>query len=297
MQVKASLRALLSDVIDYAGMFPPAQLDLDAAIRNYARYRSQPEAWMLGRFICRAEQLADLDAYASLFAEQPLRLSVLAGTAPLERDLCSPEQFDLTREWARVEAQEVRVPPGGLDPSAVNEMGGGRRVFIECALSERWQDDVSQAVTSLVSAPECRFGFKLRCGGADASAVPSAEQVAFVISKCRDAGVPLKLTAGLHHPFRHVDPGLQCHVHGFVNLFVAGVLTWSLQLDPPDIQAIVEEEDPRQFRFEDDLLVWNEAQALLDEIEDARRDRVISFGSCSFDEPREDLRRFDLLGD
>jgi len=101
--------------------------------------------------------------------------------------------------------------------------------------------------------------------------------------------------ARLHRPFRHIDPAMQRPLHGFLNLFVAGVLAWSLQLDEPDIQAIVEEQDARQFRFESDLLAWNEAEAMLDEIEFARRHRVVSFGSCSFTEPLDELRRCGLL--
>ena len=46
--MNASLRALLTGVVDYAGLFPPARLPLDEAIRNYARYRQGSDAWMLG---------------------------------------------------------------------------------------------------------------------------------------------------------------------------------------------------------------------------------------------------------
>ena len=53
MPVSASLRALLAGVIDYAGLFPPATLPLDEAVRNYARYRREPEGWMLGRLVQR----------------------------------------------------------------------------------------------------------------------------------------------------------------------------------------------------------------------------------------------------
>src|SRR5437016_3577280 len=55
-----SLRALLAGIVDYAGLFPPARLPLEQAIRNYACYRIEPENWMLGRFICPAARLAEL---------------------------------------------------------------------------------------------------------------------------------------------------------------------------------------------------------------------------------------------
>ena len=70
----------------------------------------------------------------------------------------------------------------------------------------------------------CSAVFKLRCGGLEAAAFPSPEQVAFTLDTCRSAGVPLKFTAGLHHPLRHLDPGLQTPMHGFVNVLAAGAL-------------------------------------------------------------------------
>src|SRR6266487_455294 len=42
-----ALRALLERLIDYAGTFPPATLQCQAAVANYATYRTGPHAWML----------------------------------------------------------------------------------------------------------------------------------------------------------------------------------------------------------------------------------------------------------
>ena len=49
--IAQSLRALLTGVIDYAGLFPPAKLPMDQALSNYLRYRDGPDAWMLGNFV------------------------------------------------------------------------------------------------------------------------------------------------------------------------------------------------------------------------------------------------------
>src|SRR5436305_3553099 len=59
-----SVRAFLAGIIDYAGLFPPAQLPLDEAIRRYARYRTEPESWMMGRFVCPLSLVPDLISYA-----------------------------------------------------------------------------------------------------------------------------------------------------------------------------------------------------------------------------------------
>lgn len=137
-------------------------------------------------------------------------------------------------------------------------------------------------------------GFKLRCGGLEAAAFPTPEQVAFVIAACRDAKVPLKFTAGLHHPIRHYNTGLQTHMHGFLNVFVAGVLAHARGLSAEQLQPILEDEDARSFAFDDAGLRWKDQHATTEEITAARK-FVTSFGSCSFDEPRDDLRALGWL--
>jgi hypothetical protein len=138
-------------------------------------------------------------------------------------------------------------------------------------------------------------GLKLRCGGLEPSAFPSPEQVAFVITACRDALVPLKFTAGLHHPLRHYDEGVKTKMHGFLNVFGAGVLAHRHRLDEEQVRAIIADEDPTHFVFDDDCFRWKDYAATVGEIRLARQLAVTSFGSCSFDEPRDDLRTLGLL--
>ena len=42
VNMHASLRILMEGLIDYAGLFPPASLDMPTAVRNYAAYRKSP---------------------------------------------------------------------------------------------------------------------------------------------------------------------------------------------------------------------------------------------------------------
>ena len=77
--MNASLRALVAGIVDYAGLFPPAKLPLDQAMRHYARYRTEAEAWMLGRFVCPAVRLGELAPHVEeLFTSgPPLSISAL----------------------------------------------------------------------------------------------------------------------------------------------------------------------------------------------------------------------------
>ncbi len=323
-----SLRALLTGIIDYAGLFPPAKLPLDEAIRNYARYHTEPESWMLGRFICPASRLMELAPYHDeLFqAGPPVSLSALGRGGNSLNDFITGEVADLEaiaafrqRYGGRlIVAFETRVPPqlieGHLETISPHWVAGSeaqaRRlaperlsVYFETGLGPDWRASLSRTVAALAGYNGVlaqlfptwgRLGFKLRCGGLEASAFPSAEQVAGTLAVCRDAGVPLKCTAGLHHPIRRYDRDVQATMHGFLNVFGAGVLAHARGLSAEQLRPIIEEEDPAAFRFDETGFQWRDVRASVAEIAAARQ-QVIGFGSCSFDEPRDDLRALGLL--
>src|SRR5438309_2277594 len=76
-----SVKALLTGVIDYAGLFPPSQLSMEEAVVNFAKYRGSEESWMLGRFVVPVVRLDELKEAASPFLEResgPWPISALA---------------------------------------------------------------------------------------------------------------------------------------------------------------------------------------------------------------------------
>ena len=84
-------------------------------------------------------------------------------------------------------------------------------------------------------------------------------------------------------------------MHGFLNVFIAGVLAHSAQLEQEQLVCILEDEDRESFTFDESELRWKDLPASTEQVAAVRRDHVISFGSCSFDEPRADLRSLGLL--
>jgi hypothetical protein len=56
-QAPESLRALLTNLIDYAGLYPPAALPLPVAISNYEQYLVSPESWILNRLVLPLSEL------------------------------------------------------------------------------------------------------------------------------------------------------------------------------------------------------------------------------------------------
>jgi hypothetical protein len=74
-----SLRILLAEIIDYAGLFPPSNVGMTSAVQNYANYLQSENAWMLGRFILPVSKLDEFSAEAeSFFGDKIWRLSVVA---------------------------------------------------------------------------------------------------------------------------------------------------------------------------------------------------------------------------
>lgn len=302
-----SVRALLTGTIDYAGLFPPAQLSMPETVLRYRRHAAGGDGWMLARLVVPAARLGEL---APLLGEAregqpPIRLAVLARASELSSDLACILSFaDRHAGQAVVEQLELRLPD---DPDrvavaveqsleAIRTRAPGAVPFFEPSLLEGWPERLRQAVDALAAAAAGgAVGLKIRCGGLDASAVPSPLAVAAALAACRRSGIPLKATQGLHQPVRHFDAGLDTTAHGFLNLFFAGVLGHCHGLSEEELLAMIEEREPAAFHFHEAGLSWRERAAGLGGIAAARRVAVTSFGSCSFSEPRDALRTLGLL--
>lgn len=317
----------MEKIIDYAGLFPPAVLTMEKAVANYDRYRECPESWMLSHFICPAAKLDEFEvSSAGLMKEgKPFHISSLGRKAEkLERFLeCIQEDVSAVGQFTERNAGKVVVdvfefclPPDlSSQPERLEENldASGKiliqhassscpaTVYYETPLSPDWQEDIDLVVHA-ISRQNSSYkdntltaGFKFRCGGVRAEQSPSVEQVVCCITTCRDASVRLKLTAGLHHPYRHFNESIQTKMHGFINIFTAALLGKRHKLNAVTLTKIIEDEDGSNFRFEEQILSWKDLSITTDQIEEDRENVIISFGCCSFDEPREDLQRLGLI--
>jgi len=295
--MSAGLNALLSGVVDYAGLFPPAKLPLDESLRNYARYRQEPDAWMLGRFILPVARLSELAPYLNELCspQSPLPLSVLGRggeNAVAFRETLLDDAMAI-RAFLRshpgtvtIDVIETRLPVVENVGDCFPKISEPLSFFYEISLTA----DIPAACAAIKAAVG---GVKVRCGGLEAKAFPTVEQVAFVLHTCQKVGVAIKFTAGLHHPIRRFNAGVQTHMHGFVNVLVAGLLS-EQGADEAMLCAVLSDESPASFVIDDTAIRWKSQRIPLDRITSGRM-RLTSFGSCSFDEPREDLRALGWL--
>jgi hypothetical protein len=229
-----SLRALLGNLIDYAGLYPPAALPLDEMIQNYERYLASPDSWMLNRLVLPASKLNEVEIGASW------RITLLVDSEP------GPLP-------AQVETLETKA---------------GRRLSLP-TYCETPLDCIVDAFA------------KIR------TATPDVPGLADFLLEAARRRLPFKATAGLHHPIR-------AEMHGFVNVFVAAAFAWE-GMEREALVRVLEETDPVAFEFGEQELRWRSFRLSADQLRIARRDFAHSFGSCSFEEPLEDLRELGWM--
>jgi hypothetical protein len=250
-------RALFDRLIDHAALFPPASLEMDAALAVDRLARATPEAWMLNRFLVPASHVDEIpDDF-----EPALGVIVDVDELP---DLAG----------RNVEVVETR-----LDRAAATE-GSPGRVFLEV-----WPGD--DAKLDAVAARGA--GAKVRCGGATPDMFPSPAMLAAFVTGCRDRGLAFKATAGLHHPIRD---GM---IHGFLNLLGAAVLAHAGGAGEGELTEVLLEEDYNAFSLDDDAFTVRGRRFGADEIAATRERLFVGYGSCSFSEPVEDLHALGMI--
>lgn len=276
-----AVEAMLREAIDYAGLFPPAALDLEATVRNYAAYRGGADAWALGRLVLPVVRLAEFaDRWPQYIAEWPISLLLgsdfdtetrLAIDAGLSLDVveCKPAKLKDIAEIRR------RMPSDGL-------------LFVEAPHDCALQDVIAAAADEGACA-------KLRTGGVVAGAIPTTSAVAEFLVACARRKLRLKATAGLHHAIRgeqrltYEPQSPAACMHGFVNFFLAAARAFE-GANEAEVAEILGDVDRRNFSAIADRIQWRERSVSREQIHRMRDSFAVSFGSCSFEEPMEEMR-------
>jgi hypothetical protein len=291
-----SLRTLLAHSVDYAGLFPPAGLDMDQAVRNYAAYLTGRHHWMLGRFVLPASRLEELAAALGSLPNgvaSAWPLSVLPGADPpadIERAL----EFSIASGNGTVSVGVAELKahsPGEIEQIAA-ELPPGPRYFFEVPLG-------TDLVPFAASAALAGVGLKARTGGITADAFPPARQVAGFLRAAVECDVPFKFTAGLHHPIRGeyrltYEQGAPCGtMFGFLNAFLAAALAVA-GADEEELVPALTEAHVGALAFESDSVTWR-GHTMDGGVLARTRELLAGFGSCSFTEPVDELTAAGLL--
>lgn len=301
--VAASLRALLVRSIDYAGMFPPCTLDLEPALKNQAEYARSADSWMLSAFVLPVAEFREAGRFVALFDKQhPLRVSTLGAKtdnfANFQTELKAAAEAIRAFQTQHVDlvsvAQLEMVLPKDVDFAKLTDAATVLADLKVQTFLETPVELADQTITLLARMKQPSLGYKLRTGGVTADAFPNSVQIARAILASTRHHVPIKFTAGLHHPILQFRDEVKTEMHGFLNVIGAGVLSAEHHWDEAQTVDMLEDQNAKSFEFHDTVFAWRDWEITLDRIK-ARRKFITSFGSCSFDEPREDLRQLGLL--
>jgi hypothetical protein len=278
-----AIETLLADLIDYAGLYPPAGLDMHAAVRKYLGYSRGPRAHALGRFVVDLTRLPDL-LEAAGDSIGAVRISLIVSS---ETDAGRLERF--FNDGYRIESIEVKVAAAIEVERIAKQMPVGPVLYCEAPAP-------SEALLNAVAGAGARI--KVRMGGVTEEAFPATHAVAEMLGNLMVHRVAFKATAGLHHPLRgrhtltYETGSPAAAMHGFVNLVCAAAMLY-FGGSQEDAGRLLDEGDRTAWKITPDSIAWRSHRWSADQLRTVRREFLISFGSCSFE---EHIRELEELG-
>ncbi|QOC90014.1 hypothetical protein [Micromonospora craniellae] len=282
--MSTQLPALVAGLVDDAAVFPPGSASLPDAVAAHRRHRASWYADLVGPLLLPASTVTAGELDGLVDPAEGLAIGLIGDTGldrlPFALSFLPP---------LGVTARQVEVPvarrgedpqPGVAELVTLTEGLDGVPVYAEVPLT-------FGLMGALDALAEARAGglpvaAKFRTGGLAAELFPTPAELAAVICACRDRRLPFKLTAGLHHAVRQVDPETGFTHHGFGNLLAATLAA----ADGAPVDAVAE------------LLTVRDERPLIQRTEgrhDSTRPLWVGFGSCSITEPLTDLIRLGLV--
>jgi hypothetical protein len=276
---------IFGGLFDDASLFPPASLPMADAVTGHLRHQAAWYREMSGPFVCAGTKIAELSAAltAAGVAELDLALVLPGGAAGL--DAAVDGVFADPR--LRLRAVELPADAGESITAAVADAAAaldrtplaGAAAFIEVPARH-----LTTAAAHVVD--DHRYLAKVRTGGTTAEAFPDDQTLANCLVTLAQARLAFKCTAGLHHALRHRATDTGFEHHGFLNVLLAVAAA----LDDASREQVAAELAGR-----DAARVVAKIRNLDVETVSAVRSLFTSFGTCSTDEPVNDLVRLDLV--
>jgi hypothetical protein len=282
----ADIHPAFEGLVDDAALFPPGNAAMADAVEAHLRHRDGPYGALMGRFLCPASRLAELEGVLDgrVDPDDDLLLGVVVDTG-LEG---VAEAIETVEAEPRLVLAMVELPlPRDADDivraakEAVDVLPD-LEAYVEIPRRSGWQE-------ALALVGDSAYGAKLRTGGAHAEMFPADDDVADFVVRCVADEVPFKCTAGLHDATRHTDPDTGFEHHGFLNVLLATAEAVRYGSTRQGVLDVVAERDRAALTARFRSLDLPEAVVA--------RSFFVAYGSCSFDEPVADLVALGLLED
>lgn len=297
-----SLKSLLASIVDYAGLFPPAQLSLPDAVATYDRAQASPQFWMLDRFVIPVARLDELSQILLTASEEPQVSKPWSLSVILSKNWATElEQLHQIRETASQQSFQVRIHAlevAPLPPSEIEQVCLKLPAETEVFFEIPFETDLKPYLKIL---QQTNTAAKLRTGGITQNAFPDSTQLSQRILSLAAAQIPFKATAGLHHALpghyrlTYKPDSASTTMPGFLNLAIFAAFAHQQHITQAEAIAILEERSIASFHFTDTTISWRDYSLSVFEIAQSRQHCFRSCGSCSFQEPIADLHYLGFL--
>lgn len=274
---------MLEGLVDYAGLYPPANLDMQPVVDNWARYLQSDDSWMLARLIIPASRLDEfLECARSVLPkenEEMWQLSVLLPSASDENFSASVQKtidFNVSDVGAVANIVEFKASNTSEIEYALDSLHDDLFPYIELPIDEDPRGLIA-ALSGVIA------GAKVRTGGITQELYPTSFNLARFIHSCAVANQPFKATAGMHHPCRNENKSVGVIEFGFLSVLQATVAASVEGTSVEEVEHILTLDTV-------DFSNYSEQQ-----LEQVRAELFNSVGTCSFDDPREDLRNMEFI--
>jgi hypothetical protein len=280
----STVPALFRHLVDDASMFPPGNLPLPEAVAAHRAHLTAPYADLVGPLVCTDQDLMKVATEAAHAGAAPLQVSVVisggaGGIEPVVRWGDRSKDVEVTAVEVRLRDEDDLSRNALRVVRACDDCLDEETAYVEIGLDGAWE-------RALDVVADAGYAAKLRTGGLDASLFPTADQVASFVIACLDREVAFKCTAGLHNAVRHTAADTGFEHHGFLNV----LLGTRASLDGAAHDEVVSVLSER-----DGQALASRARELTDDQAASTRRWFTSFGSCSIDEPRNDLTTLGLM--
>lgn len=259
--------SLFYDLFDDAAMFPPQSAPASLAVFTHLALKRGPYAEYVGPLLVAGDRWDELMEAASV---APLEVVVVGRPAPpggwSDGDI-AVVGCELVWDDEPIAPADVKTRTA-LEPASLDDV-------------EDLLDTVGEA--RIDGAPVIA---KFRTAGVTAEAFPSEDDLAYCILASYNAGVPFKLTAGLHHAARHTDERTGFEHHGFLNVMVA-VAHCDRGASEADVAETLGVRDAQTLA--DEVRAWSADEGV------AVRAMFPSFGCCGVEDPIQDLLDLGLI--
>tara|TARA_R110000868_G_scaffold306734_4_gene568162 strand:+ start:31118 stop:32107 length:990 start_codon:yes stop_codon:yes gene_type:complete len=326
-----SIEQLLTSSVNYAGLYPPAGLKLNEALRNYVDFSHSKYAWMLANFLMPHSELPALASFADRKhkLKGPLSLCI---TGPETKTLFEfknsinsiEEEIKVAHRGypgeVRTNLLELKLPLSSVETLNPEELVKAMEVVVSTTAESRllphrvffeipgteFDAEITKKIIKVIAVHNKSIlkrkiqnylfsGIKINCSAKGAGKTPSASYLADVILYARDANVAVKFSGKENTPYPSYNYSLGSKVHGFINVFAASILAYTQDLNLEETVEVLEEMNPENFSFKDDYFAWRELAAPIMEVKMLRMLSITSFNFTNFSDPITGLKELGYL--